>query len=190
MSKSFVEIVEAKKEKQLFMMAPKPEGEQNFVKLERISSVSDKFLDPNNGVFDVAKKVKEFARKQNRFGRNEDESVADYDKRVEGSQTSESVSLSDRYSNAHKKKTIRRIFDKDGKWVDTDFNSPTNNRAISNFINRAATKIAKNKFAVVKESNKDKLNRYIKDIEHLEHELQHLEKENTQEKKSSKKKAK
>jgi len=144
--KRFSELLEDKVERQLTSLAPKAPGEQHFVDKHKIDSVNDKFLVPDNGIFGAGKKVKTFPRKVNRFGNDQFASIKKFD---------ENVSLADRVINAHKKKKVRHLLDKDGRYVGTELNAKTNKEAMLNHIRRAATKHAREKLAVVKEDELD-----------------------------------
>ena len=142
--KGFTELLEAKVEKNLTSLYPKAPAEQHFFDLHKVTDdISDKFLEPDNGVFNSGKKVKTFDRSKNRFGRDEVQSIKAYD---------ENVSLEDRIPNAHKKATVRHLLDKDGNVIDSDPNSKSNKQALQNFIKRAAGK--HKKLLVVKEEKK------------------------------------
>jgi hypothetical protein len=142
--KKYSELLEAKIERNLTSMSPAAPGEQHFFDLHKIVSVNDKFLQPDNGIFNVVKKVKQFNREANRYGNDTDASIKKYD---------ENVTLADRIPNAYKRKIKgRHLFDKDGVEIDTDLNSPTNMDALARFFARSTGKNKKKGTVIVKEA--------------------------------------
>jgi hypothetical protein len=81
---TFKELIESQIKRNLVSIAPNSPGEQNFVDQQTVNkSFSDRFLVPNNGLFNGAgnlKGVKVFNRSKNHFGRDEDQSIEAYDK--------------------------------------------------------------------------------------------------------------
>jgi hypothetical protein len=133
MTKTFAEflISEDKVTKNLTATYPAAPGEQHFVDKHIEYSPNDKFLVPNNGIFNAANKVKFFNRLKNRFGYDMNQSIKKFDENVE---------LDDRLPNAHKKTKIRHFFDKDGHWLRTTTGFNTNKDALKNFIAMQAMK--------------------------------------------------
>lgn len=90
-------------------------------------SPNDRFLEPDNGIFDVggkgksaSEKVKTFDRMAKHFGYDQKTSIEKYD---------ENVTLDDRLKNSHKKSKLRNFFDKSGQWKGASTAYKTNHEA-------------------------------------------------------------
>lgn len=151
---TFKELLEANVKRDLVSMAPHAPGEQNFVDQQTVNkSFSDKFLVPDNGVFDAAKNVKVYNRKGHRMGRNTAQSIAAYDK---GDTKTESENLTEFWFN--KDGHFRRVTKRNtkhprhivvnGKVVSTTSDASTNKEAIKHFLATSSEKIARSKIKV------------------------------------------